>query len=246
MTDTRPEGELRKPDNPARRDLQRNSDFLAALLAMAGHDLRQPLQVIMGAHARLAHRLTTGREHEYVVRGQRGVAQLRDQLDLLVHALRLYEYAGAVRAAPIPLRPRLANLADDHTPSARQKGVDLRIVLADRVIMSDVLLLDGILRNLVRNALKYTRASGQILVGCRRRGPALRIEVHDTGIGISPDNLARIFGAFQRVGSVPSEGLGLGLFIVKHAADALGHRIEVASTLGRGSCFSVLVDTAFG
>jgi two-component system phosphate regulon sensor histidine kinase PhoR len=101
-------------------------------------------------------------------------------------------------------------------------------------------LLGGILRNLVRNAIKYTRPGGRILVGCWRRGPDVCIEVHDAGVGIPPDHLSKVFDAFHRVDSTHSDGLGLGLFVVRRTVDMLGHRIEVRSTVGSGSCFSVL------
>jgi two-component system, OmpR family, phosphate regulon sensor histidine kinase PhoR len=111
-------------------------------------------------------------------------------------------------------------------------------------VMSDAVLLDGILRNLVRNAIKYTRQGGTILLGCRRRGPDVSIEVHDTGIGIPPHHLSKVFDAFHRVDSVDPNGLGLGLFVVRRAVDVLGHRIEVQSRVGRGSSFSILARVA--
>jgi signal transduction histidine kinase len=70
----------------------------------------------------------------------------------------------------------------------------------------------------------------------------MRIDIYDTGIGMSADELPRIFEAFQRLDSSRSDGLGLGLFIVRRAVELLGHRIEVSSTVGRGSRFSVLAE----
>jgi signal transduction histidine kinase len=107
--------------------------------------------------------------------------------------------------------------------------------------MSDPFLLEGILRNLIYNAIKYTPAGGGIVVGCRKAKDAVRIEVHDTGIGISPGNLSKIFEAFSRLDPAASDGLGLGLFIAHHAAESLGHKIEVQSTVGRGSSFAVVI-----
>jgi signal transduction histidine kinase len=110
--------------------------------------------------------------------------------------------------------------------------------------MSDALLLQGILRNLIRNAVKYTGSGGRVVVGCRRRGTLLKIEVHDNGIGIPPDKLSEIFEAFRRLDSTRADGLGLGLFVVRRAVQLLGHEIEVRSEIGRGSCFSVLAEAA--
>jgi signal transduction histidine kinase len=112
------------------------------------------------------------------------------------------------------------------------------------VILSQPVLLDGILRNLSRNAVDHTSPGGRILVGCRRRGATVRIEVHDTGEGIPPDKLASVFEPFFRLDETRSEGLGLGLFIVRRAADCVGHRVELRSAVGRGSCFTVVAEAA--
>ena len=99
-------------------------------------------------------------------------------------------------------------------------------------------------RNLVRNAIDYTPRGGRVFVASRRRGPELRIEVRDTGAGIRSSVLAAIFDAFQRADNTRADGLGLGLFIVKRAADLLGHRVEVHSIEGRGSRFAVVTHAA--
>jgi signal transduction histidine kinase len=96
------------------------------------------------------------------------------------------------------------------------------------------------LRNLVRNAIDYTPPGGQVFVAHRRCGSELRIEVRDTGTGIRANALATIFDAFQRADESRADGLGLGLFIVKRAADLLGHRVEVQSAEGHGSRFTVV------
>jgi two-component system, OmpR family, phosphate regulon sensor histidine kinase PhoR len=224
------------------RELQRVNDFHAALLAMAGHDLRQPLQVIVSTHAWFSRRLTEPTDRDRLERGGQAIMRLIRQLDHLVQALRLHERAEGADPLPIPLEPLLLSIAREHADEARCKVIEFRVVPSRLVVMSDEVLLHGMLSNLVRNALKYTGCGGKVLVGCRRRGRALRIEVHDTGSGIAPDDLARIFDAFHQVGSIHSDGLGLGLFIVRRSADALGHRLEVESTFGAGSCFSVLTE----
>jgi len=226
------------------RDLQHDSDFHAALLAMAGHDLRQPLQVIVSTHAWLSNRLTEPVERARLDRGAQAVMGLIKQLDHLVHALRIHERAGGLDLVPTALESLLQGINREYTDEARSKGVRLRVVQSRIVVISDGMLLHGILGNLVHNALKHTDRGGKILVGCRRRGQTLRIEVHDTGTGISSENLTRIFDAFQQVGSVQSDGLGLGLFIVRRAANTLGHRLEVRSASGVGSCFSIIADKA--
>ena len=136
------------------------------------------------------------------------------------------------------------DLSREHALEAQIRGLTFRVVQSHAVVMSDKFLLEGILRNLISNAFKYTPRGGKILVGCRRSNARLRIEVHDTGIGISPQNTSNIFKAFTRVDDSASEGLGLGLFIVRHAADSLGHGVSVRSIEGKGSCFAVVMPSA--
>ncbi|HEY2526708.1 MAG TPA: HAMP domain-containing sensor histidine kinase [Xanthobacteraceae bacterium] len=225
-------------------ELEHANDFYGVLLAMAGHDLRQPLQTIMTAYEWLGRRLDTSSEHEYVRRGMFAITQLSDQLNLLVEALRLHEHSANVEPVPVALMPILARLSGENEELADRKGLTLRIRPTHAAVISDPFLLEGILRNLIRNAVKYTGPGGRVLVGCRRRGALLKIEVRDTGIGISPDKLSQIFEAFRRLDSTQADGLGLGLFVVRRAVDLLGHDIEVRSALGQGSCFSVLAKAA--
>lgn len=226
----------------ARRDceLQQANDFYGVLLAMAGHDLRQPLQALMSTYERLARRLDTGSEQEYLHRGWFAITRLSDQLDLLVEALRLYGHSANIRPVPVALAPIFAGLCRENEELANRKGLTVRMHPTHAAVVSNPVLLESILRNLIRNAVKYTGPGGRVFVGCRRRGTLLKIEVHDTGIGIPPDKLSQVFEAFRRLDSTRTDGLGLGLFVVRRAVDLLGHRIEVRSTVGRGSCFSLL------
>ena len=214
------------------------------LLAMAAHDLRQPLQLILGAFSRLGQKSSTGREHEYIERGEWAIRRLTEQLDHLVDALRLHERRTSIALSPVELAPLLDAVCRENAELAQQSSLTVRVCPTRMAVMSDAVLLDGILGNLVRNAVKYTRQGGRIVLGCRRRGPDMCIEVHDTGIGIPPDHLSKVFDAFHRVDSTDPNGLGLGLFVVRRAVDVLGHRIEVRSTVGRGSCFSILARVA--
>jgi signal transduction histidine kinase len=100
-----------------------------------------------------------------------------------------------------------------------QKGIDICVCPTGASVMSNALLLSGILRNLVGNAIKYSEPKGRVLIGCRRSGRNVRIDVCDTGIGITSEQLSRIFEAFTRLDSKRCDGLGIGLFIVRR-----GHR----------------------
>src|SRR5262249_27597498 len=158
----------------------------------------------------------------------------------LVGALRLYEHTKSIEVAPVPLAPLFWRIGAENAEAAADKGLELRVVGSAAAVMSHSVLLDGVLRNLVRNAIKYTEPGGRILLGCRRSGPDMRIDVYDTGIGMAPEQLPRIFDAFHRLDSTRGDGLGIGLFVVRRAVGLLGHRIEVSSAVARGSRFSVL------
>jgi len=219
----------------------RVNGFYRSLLAMTGHDLRHPLQVIVSVNALLSRSVSGNSEREYLARSLDAGVQLAKQLDRLIEALRVHERLEDFSLQPVHLEFFLENLEREHKVAAQIAGLRLRVVRSRAVVMSDPFLLEGILRNLIYNAIKYTPAGGKIVVGCRKTTDALRIAVHDTGIGIAPDNLSKIFEAFRRIDPVASEGLGLGLFIVRHAAESLGHKIEVRSIAGRGSCFTVVI-----
>jgi len=223
---------------------QADSDFSATLLAMAGHDLRQPLQVITSAHDVLAQTLDSEEQREELMRAGDATAQLASMLGQLVEALELRERASEDLRLAVPLRPMFEDLEAEFAEAARLKGITLVVAAAPGTVISHPVLLTGMLRNLIRNAIDYTPPGGGVFVTSRRRGAELGIEVRDTGIGIRASALSRIFRAFQRADDSRTDGLGLGLFIVKHAADLLGHRVEVRSAEGRGSCFTIVADAA--
>jgi CheY-like chemotaxis protein/anti-sigma regulatory factor (Ser/Thr protein kinase) len=125
-------------------------------------------------------------------------------------------------------------------PLAREKGLELRIVPTRLWVSSDRRLLRRVLQNLLSNAIKYT-ASGRVLLGVRRKGTRLSVEVHDTGPGIPIAKRSLIFKEFQRLDETAHSvrGLGLGLAIVERIGKVLDHAIDLRSVPGRGSLFSV-------
>jgi signal transduction histidine kinase len=154
--------------NYAALDLQRTSDFQAALLGMAGHDLRQPLQIIQSVYEWLGDRVTCTSEKARLERGERAIARLTEQLDRLVSALRLYEHTKRMEISPIALAPLFRRIANENAGDARESAIDIRLHATHGAVISNPVLLEGILRNLVRNAVKYTDPGGRILIGCRR------------------------------------------------------------------------------
>jgi two-component system, OmpR family, phosphate regulon sensor histidine kinase PhoR len=219
-------------------------NFEGVLLAMAGHDLRQPLQVIQSVHELLGCGLRTRSELRCLRSGQIAIDRLKEQLEQIVTALRIRECSGRLVLTPVSVRQVVRQACRENEHAALSKGISIHMVSSDALILSESLLLGAALRNLVSNAVKYTQPGGRILVGCRHSNSGIRIDVYDTGIGIPGEQLPKIFEAFTRLDVMECDGLGIGLFIVREALGILGHRIDVASTSCRGSRFSIFVTRA--
>jgi CheY-like chemotaxis protein/anti-sigma regulatory factor (Ser/Thr protein kinase) len=141
----------------------------------------------------------------------------------------------------------LRQLKLEFIPLARAKSLELTFVPCSLGVRSDRRLLRRLLQNLVSNAIKYT-GEGRVLIGCRRHRGKLRIEVHDTGLGIPKSKQRIIFTEFHRLdtGARVARGLGLGLSIVERIARVLDYKIDVRSEVGRGSLFAIEVPCAGG
>jgi two-component system phosphate regulon sensor histidine kinase PhoR len=219
-------------------------EFQTTIVGMLGHDLRQSLQVIQGTYTLLRSRLEEMPQQAWLDRGERAVTKLTEQLNCLVDAFYLAERANALEVRSVGLGPLFWRLQHESEDTAIQRGIDLRAVTTNAHVVSNPVLLGCVLRNLLTNAIRYTEPGGRILIGCRRKGPEVRIDVYDTGIGIPEHQLPRIFESFTRLAPERSDGLGIGLSIVRRALEVLGHRIEVRSVVGEGSLFSIYAPAA--
>jgi two-component system, chemotaxis family, CheB/CheR fusion protein len=171
------------------------------------------------------------------------VSTMSGMLDTLLDINQLE--AGIVRREMIdfPITALLEHLRTQFSFHAGAHGLGWRVVPSSRSVRSDPRLLEQMIRNLLSNAVKYTD-KGKILLGCRRRGDKLRIEVWDTGIGVPEEQLQAIFEEFHQLDNPArehSKGLGLGLAIVERLAVLLGHTVDVRSHPGKGSVFAVEV-----
>jgi two-component system CheB/CheR fusion protein len=151
--------------------------------------------------------------------------------------------AGTVRAEArdFPVNDLLDRLRDEFTYHAQARELEFRVVPCSLSIRSDPRLLEQMIRNLLSNALKYTKR-GKMLLGCRRRKGFLGIEVWDTGIGIPSEELQRIFEEYHQLDNAAHErsrGLGLGLSIVQRLGNLLNHQVHVRSHQGKGSVFAI-------
>ena len=218
-------------------------ELQTTLVGMIGHDLRQSLYVIQGTYALLRSRLNDSPQQTWLDRGERAVTKLTEQLNCLVDAYYLAERTNSLEISSIGLGPLLWRLRHENEDAALQRGIDLRSASTNACVVSNPILLGSILRNLLTNAIKYTEPGGRILIGCRRKGTEIRIDVYDTGIGIPESQLPRVFDSFTRLMPEREDGLGIGLSIVRRALEVLGHRIEVRSVVGEGSLFSIYAPT---
>jgi Na+/proline symporter/signal transduction histidine kinase/ActR/RegA family two-component response regulator len=215
-------------------------------LAAASHDILQPLNAARLYVTSLVERQGQGEETRLIGNIDASLEAMEDMLAALLEISRLD--AGAMRPeiTSFPVADLLRQLEIDFAPLARGQGLELVFVPSSLSVRTDRRLLRRLLQNLVSNAIKYTRAGGRVLVGCRRRNGRLRIDVYDTGIGIPPDKLRIVFTEFHRLdeGARVARGLGLGLSIVERIARVLDHPIDLASEAGRGSHFSIEVPVA--
>jgi signal transduction histidine kinase len=215
-------------------------------LAAASHDIRQPVQSLMLFVGVLQGRLEGRPEASLLAPVDQALQTLKKLLDGILDLSKLE--AGAVTASvrTFLVAEILDGLAAEYAPRAAERGLALNVVRSSAWIRSDPLLLSRMIRNLVENALRYTE-TGRILIGCRRRGRHLRVEVHDTGVGIPTSRLAEVFEEFVQIGNQERDrekGLGLGLAIVRRLAQLLHHPLDVRSRPGRGSTFTVDVPIA--
>jgi signal transduction histidine kinase len=225
---------------------RRTSEEKTRFFASASHDLRQPLHAIGLFGAVLEKELKGSAHHASAARLMRGVQALGRSLDTMLDVSRLD--GGVVVAEPraVPVNHVFRSLQSLFEQRAEEKGLHLRLRASPLAVRTDPDLLGRLLANVVENAIKYTHEGG-VLVNARSRGEAVWIECYDTGIGIPPDQLPRIYEEFYQVdnpGRDRSRGLGIGLAIVRRLANLLGHPIEMASRPGRGSRFRVIVAAA--
>ena len=236
------EDALRRAHREAVEATRAKSQFLAA----ASHDLRQPLHAMALFITALARRVKDPEGIEIVEHLRVAVASMRNMFAALLDISKLD--AGAMTPAPadFAMADLLAKLEPGFTVQAEAKGIEFRVVPCKATVRTDPALLETMLRNLVDNAIKFT-ITGKVLLGCRRRGRSLRVDVIDTGPGIEADQLEAIFDEFRRLvfgRRTGTEGLGLGLAIVRRLSRLLDLPVIVRSEPGHGSRFSIQVPLA--
>ncbi|MBL4869986.1 MAG: hybrid sensor histidine kinase/response regulator [Robiginitomaculum sp.] len=214
-------------------------------LAAASHDLLQPLnaaRLFLGA----IKTNDNGNKDigKMVSKADHAIQSADKLLKGLLDISRLDHGGMSAQMSILPLGPLLEDIYDEALPMVKKAGLDIRLVPTRLRVLSDPNLLTSILRNYVSNARRYTQ-SGGILIGARRVGKEkIRIEIWDTGQGISIDDQERVFDEFHRLNASrfdDDRGIGLGLAVVKRMAELLGATTVLRSKVGKGSVFSVTV-----
>ncbi|WP_409279180.1 PAS domain-containing hybrid sensor histidine kinase/response regulator [Pseudomonas defluvii] len=210
-------------------------------LAAASHDLLQPLNAARLLISTLRERSLPATEQVLVERAHQALEGAEDLLTDLLDISRLDQAAIKPDLDLYSLDEVLAPLASEFQPVAEAAGLSLRVRSGQRVIHTDLRLLTRILRNFLSNACRYTE-HGRVLLGARRCGHHLRLEVWDNGRGIAADRLESIFLEFNQLDvgrAADRKGVGLGLAIVERIARILDCQVRVRSWPGRGSVFSI-------
>ncbi len=211
--------------------------------ANVSHELKTPLQSISGCAELLAEGLVKPEDVprfscQIYGEAKRMTALVED----ILHLSRLDEGAVKLEWETVDLRKLCEKVLEELEPAARKAGVSLEITGTKGLVQGDAGLLEGIVRNLCDNAVKYNREGGSVILEVQELGDQVRLSVTDTGIGILPQDQERIFERFYRVDKSRSRevgGTGLGLSIVKHAAKLHHAEIQVESMPGEGTRVSL-------
>ncbi|MBX9456479.1 MAG: hybrid sensor histidine kinase/response regulator [Rhizobium sp.] len=208
--------------------------------AAAGHDILQPLNAARLYSSSLVERLGHSGDSDLVLNIDSALESVETILGAVLDISRLDTGAMKPRLATVALGDFLKRIDTDYQPLATAKGLKLKVLPTRLKVRTDPTLLRRLVQNLVSNAIKYTH-SGKVLVGVRRHGNEVWIQVHDTGIGIPSSKFKTVFKEFARLeeGARTASGLGLGLSIVDRISRVLNHPVTLQSTPGRGTVFRV-------
>jgi signal transduction histidine kinase/CheY-like chemotaxis protein len=212
-------------------------------IAVASHDLRQPLHALGLFIAQLREHLDSSERNRIVEQIDAAVAAMDELFNGILHVSKLDAGVLVPNTSEFAIASVFKKIESTFTGMAREKGLSFRVGSSRAWVRSDPILLERILLNLVSNAIQYTRQGGVVL-GCRRRGERLHIEVWDSGPGIPEDKRQSIFDEFYRLPGpehASHPGLGLGLAIVERLCRLLGSSVELNSVMGKGSVFRIIV-----
>lgn len=233
----------------ARESADRANLAKSRFLATASHDLRQPLQSLSLLNGALRRAIADPEASQALAQQEQAIGAMSRLLNALLDISKLE--SGAVKPDPadFAVNALFDEMRLEFAGLASSKGLTLRVSRCEECAHSDRTLVEQILKNLLSNAIKYTR-EGWVSLRCFHPEPSsVRIEVHDTGVGIASDQLHFIYDEFYQVG-VPTnssrDGYGLGLSIVQRLVSLLGAELEVTSEPGTGSIFTLTLPAGQG
>ena len=237
---------IEKALRSAKDESDRATATKSRFLATASHDLRQPLQSLGLYLSVLARQTEDPKSLEVTTKMRRSLDVMGDLLDALLDISKFESGAIVPELRDTEVQQLFDQIAADNAPVATEKGLVFTVKSSPVVIHSDPALLQRIVENFVTNAIRYTE-EGHVDVACRVDGDEAVLEVSDTGVGIPEESLEAVFDEYYQLDNQVrdrKQGLGIGLAIVKHIAQLLGHELCVESTPGRGSTFGVRVPVA--
>jgi signal transduction histidine kinase len=242
------ENRLREANAALEAANRAKTDFLAVM----SHELRTPLNAIDG-YAELmemgVHGPVTELQAQDIARIRKSQRHLLTLINGVLNFSRVEAGVAHYDLGPVTLADVLASCDTMMRPQMRNRGLafDVSLCSADVVVLADAEKLQQILLNLLTNASKFTPAGGSVRMWCTVSAEQVRITVSDTGRGIAPEQIERIFEAFVQVDSRltrTEEGVGLGLSISRNLARGMRGEISVASEVGKGSAFTVTIPRA--
>ncbi|HEX7177466.1 MAG TPA: ATP-binding protein [Pyrinomonadaceae bacterium] len=244
-------GESNRELNEANAKLRELAEMKEEFLALTTHDLRSPLTVISG----VINFFTSGRlgdmtpeQKNMVAMMERNTHSLIELVNDLLDASKLESGSMRLDLTSVDLRALTSELRDTMEPLARDKEIALEAGLPDGLplVRADRAKLRRILVNLVSNAVKFTPKGGRVELSAEPRDGAVRVSVADTGVGIAPEDIQRLFDKYEQARSRATrseKGTGLGLYITRQLVEMHGGKIEVRSEVGKGSTFSFTLPT---
>jgi two-component system sensor histidine kinase ChiS len=235
--------------NEANAKLRELSEMKEEFLALTTHDLRSPLTVISGVisfftSGRLGE--LTPEQKNMVAMMERNAQSLIELVNDLLDASKLESGTMRLELASIDLRGLFDELRETMEPLAREKSLKVEEDLPADIppVEADRAKLRRILVNLVSNAIKFTSRGGRVTMRARREDGSVRVSVSDTGVGIAPEDVKRLFDKYEQARSRATrgeKGTGLGLYITKQLVELHGGEIKVDSEVGKGSTFSFTI-----
>ena len=240
--------------NQANAKLREMSAMKEEFLALTTHDLRSPLTVISGvinffSSGRLGD--LTPEQKNMVEMMERNTQNLIELVNDLLDASKLESGTMRLDTASIELRGLVAELSEQLAPLAREKEITLEDAMPEDLprLRADRAKLRRILVNLVSNAIKFTSRGGRVIMRAAQEDGYIRVSVSDTGVGIAPEDVKRLFDKYEQARSRATrgeKGTGLGLYITKQLVELHGSQIKVDSKVGKGSTFSFTLPVADG